>query len=140
MLKTIRSTGSAANSKETEGKVGGNSVVGDMVGGNEAINLTKGKNQAKTTKSKILVKFKNHDFPNSRTKEAGTGFFTSETRLAFIQLKQAFVKALILYYFDLESHIRIETNISSYIIGGILSQLSSGTRPDGVVTKANLGQ
>ena len=63
MLKTTGNTGSAANSEETKGKVGGNSVVGNnIVNGGEAINPTKEKNQAKTTKFKILVKFKSHDF------------------------------------------------------------------------------
>ena len=142
MLKTTGSTGSAANPKETESEIGGDSVVGDsMVGGDEATNPTKEKNQVKMTKSKILVKSKSHDFPpNSRNKEARMGFLTSEARLAFTQLKQAFVKAPILHHFDLESYIQIETDISGYAIGGILSQLSSGTRADGVVTKADLGQ
>ena len=75
MLKTTGSTRSAANPEETEGEVGGNSVVGNVVGGGEATNPTKGKNPVKTTKYKILVKSKNHDFPKSRPEEAGTGFF-----------------------------------------------------------------
>ena len=142
MLKTTGSTESAANLKETEGEVSGNSVVGNsMVGGGEATNPIKGKNQAKTTKSKILIKSKSHDFPpNSRNREARTGFFIPEARLAFTQLRQAFVKVPILHHFDPESHIRIETDVSGYAIGGVLSQLSFGTRPDRVVTKANLGQ
>ena len=112
----------------------------NVVGGAEATNLTEGKNLAKITKSKILVKSKNHDFLKSRPEEAGMGFLTPEARLAFIQLKQAFVKAPILHHFDPESHIRIETDASGYAIGGVLSQLSSGARPDGVVTKDDLGQ
>ena len=44
MLKTIGSTGSATNPKETKSKVGGNSVVGNMVGGGEATNPIKRKN------------------------------------------------------------------------------------------------
>ena len=120
MLKTTGSTRSVASPKETEGGVGGNSVV-NVVGGGEATNPTKGKNLAKTTKSKILVKSKNHDFPKSRSEEAGTGFLIPKARLAFTQLRQAFVKAPILHHFDLESHIRIETDASSYAIGGILS-------------------
>ena len=120
MLKTTRSTGSVASPKEAEGGVSGNSVV-DVVGGGEAINPTKGKNLAKTTKSKILVKSKNHDFPKSRPEEAGTGFLTPEARLAFTRLRQAFVEAPILHHFDPESHIRIETDASGYAIGGVLS-------------------
>ena len=94
----------------------------------------------KITKSKILVKSKNHDFPKSRLEEAGMGFFTPETRLAFTQLRQAFVKAPILHHFNPESHIRIETDASGYAIGGMLSQLSSKTKPDRIVTKDNLRQ
>ena len=97
-----------------------------MVGGGKATNPTKGKNQVKMTKSKILVKSKNHDFPlNSRNKEVGTDFLIPETRLAFTQLKQAFIEAPIHHHFDPESHIRIETDVSSYVIGDVLSQLSS---------------
>ena len=140
MLKTKESTGSAANLKETKSKTGGNSVVGNMVSGNEAINPIKRKNQAKITKYKILVKSKNHNFLKSRTEEARTGFLTPKARLAFIQLRQAFVKTPILHHFDLESHIRIETNASGYTINSILSQLSSGTRLDEIVSKADLGQ
>ena len=139
MLKTIGNTGFAINSEETEGKVGGNSVVGDLVGGGEVTNPTKRKNQVKITKSQILVKSKNNDFPKSRTEEARTGFFTPKARLVFTQLRQAFVKVPIFYHFNPESHIQTEIDASSYAIGGILSQLSSGTRPDGVVTKDNLG-
>ena len=89
MLKTTKNTRFAANPEETNGGVGGDSVVGDsMVGGGESTNPTKGKNQAKMTKFKILVKSKSHDFPpNSRNREAGTGFLTSEARLVFTQLR-----------------------------------------------------
>ena len=107
MLKTTGNTGSAANPEETKDKVGGDSVVGNsIVGGGKATNPTKRKNQAKMTKSKILGKSKSHDFPpNSRNRKAGTGFFTPKARLAFTQLRQAFVKAPILHHFDSESHI-----------------------------------
>ena len=89
----------------------------------------------KTTKSKI------HDFsPYSRNKEAGTGFFTLKARLAFTQLRQTFVEASILHHFNPESHIQIEIDASCYVISSILSQLSSKTRPDGIVTKTNLSQ
>ena len=141
MLKTTGSTGFAANLEKTKGEVGSDSMVGDsMIDGGKATNPTKGKNQAKTTKSKILIKSKNHNFPKSRTEKAGTDFLTPETRLVFTQLRQAFIEASILYHFNPESHIRIETDISGYAIGGKLSQLSSGTRPDGIVTKADFSQ
>ena len=44
MLKTIESTRSTENPEETEGKASGNSMVGNMVGGNEATNPIKEKN------------------------------------------------------------------------------------------------
>ena len=128
MLKTIGSIESTANSKENKGKYSGNNVDGNsMVDGGEVINQispTKGKNQAKTTKFKILIKSKNCDFPpNFRNMEAGPGFFTSKARLAFYHLKQAFVKTLILHNFDLECYFRIETDAFGYAISRILSQL-----------------
>ena len=83
--------------------------------------LQKEKILVKTTKSKILVKFSNHDFPKSRPEKTGMGFLIPKARLAFTQLRQAFVKVPILHHFNLESHIRIETDTSGYAIGGVLS-------------------
>ena len=122
MHNTTGSTKSEANPKETEGEVDGNNLIGNsMVGGGKATSPTKGKNQAKTTKFKILIKSKNHDFPKSRTEKAGTSFLTPKARLAFTQLKQAFIEAPILHHLDPESQIRIKTDASGYAIGGILS-------------------
>lgn len=50
-----------------------------------------------------------------------SNFLTSDIKLAFLQFRQAFTKVLILHYCDLERYIWIETNTSSYTIGGILS-------------------
>ena len=52
-------------------------------------------------------------------------FLTPDAREAFNQLKQAFTKAPILWHFDPECHIRIETNASGYAIREVLSQLTS---------------
>ena len=52
------------------------------------------------------------------------GYLTPKARLAFTQLKKAFTMAPILQHFDLECHIRIETNASGYTIGEVLSQLT----------------
>ena len=126
MLKTTKSTGSATNPKKTNNEVDGNIAArGSIVGGGEAINQinpTKKEKQVKITKFKNLIKSKNHDFPpNSRNREVKTGFFIPKARLAFIHLRQAFIEALILYHFDPKCYIRIETNISGYAIGEILS-------------------
>lgn len=48
-------------------------------------------------------------------------FLTFETRLVFIQLRQTFIKALILYYFDLTCHIWVKTNVLGYAIDIVLS-------------------
>ena len=54
-------------------------------------------------------------------KTVGLDFLTSGAKLAFTKLRQAFLKAPILHHFDLERHIRIETDISGYAICGVLS-------------------
>ena len=48
-------------------------------------------------------------------------YLTIKTRLAFMQLRKAFIKALIFWYFDMKYHIQIKTNMSGYAIGGVLS-------------------
>ena len=53
-----------------------------------------------------------------------TGYLTTEARLAFTKFRKAFTKAPILWHFDLEWHIRIQIDASSYAIGGVLSQLT----------------
>ena len=118
----------------------GNSMIGGSKATNQA-NTTKGKKQVKTTKSKILLKSKIHNFfHNSRNKKGKTSFFTPKARLAFTQLRQAFVKAPILYHFDPKSYTWIETDASGYAIDGVLSSLFFGTRLDGIVTKTDLSQ
>ena len=51
-------------------------------------------------------------------------YLTPNARQAFIQLRQAFIEAPILQHFDPKYYIRIETDMSSYVISGILSQLT----------------
>ena len=51
-------------------------------------------------------------------------FPTFDVRKGFNHLRLAFIKAPILQYFDLKSHIQIKTDASSYAIGGMLSQLN----------------
>ena len=118
MLKTTKSIGFVAESKEIKARVGNNSIVSNSKVIYK-ISFIKGKNQAKMTKSKILIKSKNHDFPpNSKNMEAGLGFLIFEARLAFIE-------ALILHFFNSKYHIQIEINASGYVINKILSQLTS---------------
>ena len=63
--------------------------------------------------------------PNFEKTVRSLDFLTSGAKLMFIKLRQAFIKAPILHYFDLERHIRVETDESGYAIGGVLSQLTS---------------
>lgn len=55
---------------------------------------------------------------------SGPDLITPRAGLAFAKLRQAFIEALIFYYFDLECHICIEINISRYVISQVLSQLT----------------
>ena len=67
-------------------------------------------------------------------------FLTPEARSAFNHLRLAFIKAPILCYFNPKCHIWIKTDASAYAIGGVLSQLASGTSPDRGITQADFGQ
>ena len=48
-------------------------------------------------------------------------FLIFQGKLSFLQLRQAFNKAPVLYHFDSKYYIWIKTNIFGYAIGGILS-------------------
>ena len=74
-----------------------------------------GKKGQKTSKSK----------KSSKSKTVGSDFLTPGAKLAFTKLRQAFLKAPLLHYFDPEHHIWIETDVSGYAIGEVLSQLTS---------------
>ena len=58
----------------------------------------------------------NFNAPENRPK-----FLTPDARTAFNHLWLVFIEAPILWYFNLECHIRIEINASGYAIGGMLS-------------------
>ena len=81
-------------------RIDGNEVDGDEVGDDEI--------GTKVQKS-------------SKSKKTELGFFTSGARKAFTKFRQAFIKALILYHFDPERHIRVETDASGYAIGRVFS-------------------
>lgn len=82
--------------------------------GNSGLEL-KSKKKTNLTKSQILAaKLKN--YINNKTR-----FLTFKVRIIFIQLKQIFIKAPILQYFNLKYYIWIETNASSYTINRVLN-------------------
>ena len=59
------------------------------------------------------------------SKSKNPAFLSANAKQAFIWLRQAFSKVLILSHFDLERHIRIEKDVFDCTIGNILSQLTS---------------
>ena len=61
----------------------------------------------------------------SKNLNRATGYLTPNVKQTVTQLGQAFTKALILQHFDLECHIQIEIDASSYAIAILLSQLSN---------------
>ena len=54
-----------------------------------------------------------------------SNYLTADAKKAFDQLRQAFIKALILQHFDLEQYIRVKTDASGHAIDGVLSQLTN---------------
>ena len=57
----------------------------------------------------------------SKNSNRTTSYLTLDAKQAFIQLKQAFIKAPILRHFDSECHIQIETDLLGYTIGRVLN-------------------
>ena len=114
--------------------------------------MTKSHGHDITAKSQKLSKFgkskgeksikpsKSRNSSNFNTKNCKPSFLTPKARSAFNCLRLAFTKAPILWHFDPECHIWIETGALGYAISSILSHLASGTSPDWVVTNADLGQ
>ena len=125
MLKILGSIGSKIWPGEGGVEVGGGSRAGRN--GNKS-RIDDGKvDDSKVRDDKVEKKvqklFKSKNLSRSK-KMIGSDFLTPRAKLAFTKLRQAFVKALILYHFDPKCHIRIETYILNYAIGGVLSQLT----------------
>ena len=127
MLKTSGSTEPSTRPGEGVVGVGGDSRAGrDGINGSGMDNVEVdggevevdevGKKGRKTSKSKNSSKSKKAVGPSD--------FLTPGAKLAFTELRQAFLKAPILHHFDPERHIRIETDVSGYAIGGVLNQLT----------------
>ena len=149
MLKTTRSP----DVSRPEVGNGNSEVVGFGIGGGgEELAKKSGKSKAqKTSKSQNLAKSrkssksgkklsKSGNLPNFGAIETGPSFLTPKARSTFNRLRLAFTKALILWHFDPECHIWIETDALGYAISNMLSLLASETSLDGVVTKIYLSQ
>ena len=119
MLKTVEPRkgrdGVGGDSRTGRNGIDGSGMDDVEVDGGEVEVDEFGKKSRKTSKSK----------KSSKSKTVGSDFFTPKAKLAFTELRQAFLKAPILYHFNPGRHIRIETDASSYAIVGVLSQLTS---------------
>ena len=118
--KGVVEAGDDSRARRDQNKLDKSEMDDNEVDGGKIDNEIEKKSQ-KTFKFKNLFKFKKL---SESKKILRLDFFILRARLAFIKLRHEFVKALILYPFDLECHIRFETDISGYAIGGILSQLT----------------
>ena len=120
MLKTSEprkdGDGVGGDSKAGRDRIDRSGIDDIEVDGSEVEVDEVGKKGRKTSKSKNSSKSK---------KTVGSDFFTSGAKLAFTELRQAFLKAPILYHFDSKRYIWIETDVSGYAIGRVLSQLTS---------------
>ena len=134
-------------------RVGDDEVNGFDVSGNGVEHAKKSGKSSKSRKSKSEKMSKSQNSAKSRKKlsksgnstnfdatEDGPKFLTPDARTTFNRLRLAFTEASILWHFDLEYHIWIEIDALGYAIGAVLSKPTSGTSPDGVVIKTDLGQ
>ena len=78
----------------------------------------------KMAKSKSQYKNKDENLTKVFVQSFGSSFLTFGAKQAFTKMKQTYIETPILYHFDSNSYILIETNISHYAIDGILSQVS----------------
>ena len=87
---------------------------------NEVVNSGGGDKANETVKNSSK---KSTCMPNIRA-IGDPNFLTSDAKKNFNYLRLLFIKALILWHFDPESHIRIEIDASGYAIDRVLSQLN----------------
>ena len=112
--KGVVGVGGGSRAGRDRGGIDGSEMNDVEVDGGEVEVDEVGKKAQKTSKSKNLSKSQ---------KTVGSDFLISGAKLAFTELRQAFLKAPILHHFNLDYHIRIETDVSGYAISGVLSQL-----------------
>ena len=129
MLKTTSAAGPAAlvevGDKNLK-KSGQGVQVEDQDEKEPAQKSHKGQKGQKTAKSKKWIHIEKAEAFRARNLSSQSGvFFIIDARRAFTKLRQAFIKAPILNYFDPEHHIRIKMDALGYIVGGILNQLTS---------------
>ena len=117
--------------KTSEPRKDGDGVGGDSKAGRDRIDRS-GIDDIEVDGSEVEVdeiRIKARNLSNSKSlskskKTVGSDFLIPGAKLAFTKFRQAFLKVLILHHFDPEHHIRIETDVSGYAIGGVFSQLT----------------
>ena len=114
LTSLLKTTGSSDESAPKAFRADGDEVVG---GGGGRANETV-VNSSKNDKSRNSTRVPNIGATGE------PNFLTPNAKKAFNHLWLAFIEAPILRHFDLESHIRIETDASGYAIGGVSSQLN----------------
>lgn len=72
-------------------------------------------------KSKIFINLPKFQNANTINNIENIKFQIFKTRVAFIKLRQVFIKVLIFWYLNQKYHIRIEINALGYVINKILS-------------------
>ena len=91
---------------------------------NSEFSETKSRVKINKSKNMVLAFLAKSKFFTELSSKAD--FHTSEIKLVFDKLRQAFIKIPILYHFDSECPICIKTNLSSYAISRVLSHLTLG--------------
>ncbi len=84
-----------------------------------------------------MTKFKKLDLLKAnfaKVNSSGMDFLTLKAKKTFIYLQKAFTETLILRHFDPKCHIRIETDVLEYAMGGVLSQITLNQHFSGHVT------
>ena len=125
ILKTSWNTESLTRPKEGVFGFGGGSRAGHDRSELDGDEVDNGEIEFDEVEKKVKKTSKSKNLSKSKKTVGSSDFFTSGAKLMFIKSKQAFFKAPILYHFNLECHIQIETDASGYAIIKILSQLTS---------------
>ena len=112
----LKITGSSKELAPRAFNTGNNEIIrgGSGKGDKTVVDLSKFKNK----------KFKKLIYMSNVGAIEEPNFLTLDAKKAFNHLQLTFIKAPILRHFDPKCYIQIETDVSSYFIGGVLSQLN----------------
>lgn len=86
--------------------------------------LNEAKVGTRLAKSKSHDKSKGQNLVKALVQNSGSGFLISRAIKIFTELRQVFIKTPIFYHFNPNCHIQIETQVSSYTVNRVFSQLA----------------